>query len=86
MRLASVAKGLPLEVEGIGDVRQCQVTRGGIDVGEVHPRNLELRNYPRAYVAGEALDVDAPCGGFNLHWAWASGILAGRRAAESALA
>ena len=32
---------------------------------------------------GEALDVDAPCGGYNLHWAWASGMLAGRAAAES---
>ena len=35
---------------------------------------------PGLYVVGEALDVDAPCGGYNLHWAWASGLLAGKSA------
>ena len=43
---------------------------------------MEALEVPGLYVVGEALDVDAPCGGYNLHWAWASGLLAGRSAAQ----
>lgn len=75
--LARALKGLALEVRGIGEVRQCQVTRGGFAVEAFDARTMEARAVPGLHVVGEALDVDAPCGGFNLHWAWASGILAG---------
>lgn len=84
--LARTLKGLPLTVEGIADPAQCQVTRGGIGVGAVEGRTLAVQGYPTVFAAGEALDVDGPCGGFNLHWAWASGMLAGIGAAEGALA
>lgn len=67
---------------GLGDVRQCQVHRGGVSVRAVDDRTCEVRRVPGLYVVGEALDVDAACGGFNLHWAWASGLLAGWSAAE----
>lgn len=79
--LARVLKGLRLPVTGLGDVRQCQVHRGGVEVGAVSTCSCELRAVPGMYVVGEALDVDAPCGGYNLHWAWASGLLAGWSAA-----
>lgn len=79
--LARALKAFPLEVRGMGDDRQCQVRRGGADVAAFDPRTLEARAVPGLHVVGEALDVDAPCGGCNLHWAWASGILAGRAAA-----
>ncbi len=81
--LARALKGLALEVSGIGDARQCQVVRGGFDVEAFDPRTCAARAVPGLHVVGEALDVDAPCGGYNLHWAWASGMLAGRAAAES---
>lgn len=84
--LARALKEFPLEVTGIGDERQCQVHRGGVDVAGVDPRTCELRAVPGAYVVGEALDVDAPCGGYNLHWAWSSGLLAGYSAARTLLA
>ena len=80
--LAEALKAFPLSVEGIGDERQCQVRRGGADVAAFDPRTLEARAVPGLHVVGEALDVDAPCGGYNLHWAWASGILAGRSVAR----
>ena len=82
--LAALAKALTsfsVTVDGIGDFRQCQVWRGGFDVGGFFPHTLEARRDPGLFVVGEALDVDGPCGGFNLHWAWATGILAGRAAA-----
>lgn len=81
--LAAALKAFPLEVRDIGDERQCQVRRGGADVAAFDPHTLEARTVPGLHVVGEALDVDAPCGGYNLHWAWASGILAGRHAAEA---
>ncbi|WP_241156636.1 MULTISPECIES: aminoacetone oxidase family FAD-binding enzyme [unclassified Adlercreutzia] len=81
--LARALKRFALVVEGPGDERQCQVTRGGFDVAGFDMRTLEARAVPGLYVAGEALDVDAPCGGYNLHWAWASGLLAGRSAARA---
>ena len=72
----------PLTVEGIGDERQCQVLRGGLAIGAFDPRTMESRLDAGLFAAGEALDVDAPCGGYNLHWAWASGLLAGATAAR----
>ena len=80
--LAAALKGLALEVRGVGEPRQCQVRRGGFAVEAFDPRSCASRTMPGLHVVGEALDVDAPCGGYNLHWAWASGMLAGRAAAE----
>lgn len=80
--LARACKELGFEVRGIGDAAQCQVHRGGVDVAQVSPRTLQLSVEPSVRVVGEALDVDAPCGGYNLHWAWASGLLAARSAVE----
>ena len=72
----------PLTVEGIGDERQCQVLRGGFAVEAFDPHTMESRLDAGLFAAGEALDVDAPCGGYNLHWAWASGLVAGAAAAR----
>ncbi|MDE8702869.1 FAD-dependent oxidoreductase [Adlercreutzia equolifaciens] len=79
--VAAVLKGLRLPVTGIGDERQCQVHRGGVAVEALDAATGRVRAVPGLFVAGEAADVDAPCGGYNLHWAWASGLLAGRGAA-----
>ena len=48
----------------------AQVTQGGIDTNEV-TETLESKLHPGLYFAGEVLDVDGDCGGYNLHWAWA---------------
>lgn len=81
--LAYALGHLELVVEGTGDARQCQVTRGGLSVDGFDPETMEARALPGLLAAGEALDVDAPCGGYNLHWAWSSGLLAGASAACS---
>lgn len=80
--LAAALSGLSFTIAGIGDARQCQVRRGGYDVAAFDPRTMRAHAQPRLYVVGEALDIDAPCGGYNLHWAWASGMLAGMSAVE----
>lgn len=61
-----------------------QVCVGGISVEQVSTNTLEAYNIPGLFIAGEALDIDAQCGGFNLSWAWKSGMVAGLTAAKSA--
>ncbi|TDB37828.1 MAG: aminoacetone oxidase family FAD-binding enzyme [Actinobacteria bacterium] len=82
--LASLLKDFRLAVTGRGDASQAQVTRGGAPVAEFDPRTLASRIAPGVFAAGEVLDVDGRCGGFNLHWAWASGIVAGQSAVHFA--
>lgn len=82
--LSAMVSAFPLEVQGMGDPVQCQVRRGGIDVASVSDLDLRMDGAAGLFCAGEALDVDGPCGGYNLHWAWASGLVAGRAAAEFA--
>lgn len=84
--LARLLTQFRLTVEGIGDERQCQVRRGGYAVSAFDARTMEARAVPGLFAAGETLDVDAPCGGYNLHWAWASGLLAGKNAAAAGFA
>ena len=71
-------------MSGCGDALLSQVMRGGADLREFTDQ-LESRIIPGLYAAGEILDIDGKCGGYNLHFAWGSGILAGRSAAESLL-
>lgn len=54
----------------------AQVTSGGVDVGEVDPDTMESKLVPGLYFAGEVLDVDGYCGGYNLSWAFMSAMLA----------
>lgn len=78
-------RAFPLTVRGIGDERLCQVKRGGIAVGAIDPACMAVKSAPGLFATGEALDVDGPCGGYNLHWAWISGIIAGCAAVESSI-
>jgi predicted Rossmann fold flavoprotein len=83
-RLAQALKDYRLTVTAGADGRQAQVTRGGWAAKGFDPVTLGSRTYSGLYAAGECLDVDGPCGGFNLHWAWASGLVAGQSAARFA--
>ena len=59
-------------------------TSGGVSLKQVRPDTLEGRLAPRLFFAGEILDLDGPTGGWNLHWAFCSGHLAGSAAAATA--
>lgn len=78
LKLMAALKDFRAEVTGPGDVEHAQVQRGGFAVDGFDAETFEANAMPGLYVVGEALDVDAPCGGFNLHWAFASGLMAGR--------
>lgn len=57
-----------------------QVTAGGIDTREINPETLESKSIKNLFFAGEIIDVDGDCGGFNLQWAWSSGFVAAKSA------
>lgn len=59
----------------------AQVTAGGINTQEIDPESMESKIVPGLFFAGEIIDIDGMCGGFNLQWAWSSGFVAGRQAA-----
>ena len=80
---ARLLKHLNFPIAGTRGFDRAQTTAGGIFVSEVEPDTLRSRVAEDLYLAGEILDVDGPCGGFNLAWAWASGYLAGSAAARS---
>ena len=70
----SVKDGLSFE--------QAQVCSGGVDTSEVDSHTMESRLHKGLYFAGELLDIDGTCGGYNLQWAWSSGAAAGIHAAK----
>lgn len=84
-RLAGLLKDFRLNVTGMGDANQSQVTRGGASVDGFDPNTMASCHLDGLFAAGEVLDIDGRSGGFNLHWAWASGIVAGEAAARAAV-
>ena len=75
--LIGVCKGWKLEVLQAHGFEAAQVCSGGVDFSDIDPSTMEVKKFPGLYVAGELADVDGPCGGFNLQWAWTSGAIAG---------
>lgn len=84
LQLADCARMLsafPLPITGVSGFDHAQVAAGGIDCRDVRPDTMESTLHPGLFLTGELLNVDGDCGGHNLLFAWASGILAGRAAA-----
>lgn len=69
-----------LTATGTNSFEQAQVCAGGVSLEEVD-ENLQSLKTPGIYFAGEILDVDGKCGGYNLQWAWTSGRITGESAA-----
>ena len=81
-RTLEMARDLRFIVSGPAEPERAQVTRGGLLTGQFDPATLEAHELPGLFACGEALNVDGACGGFNLAWAWKSGLVAGRAAAR----
>jgi hypothetical protein len=81
-KLYGTMKAWSFEVYDTNSFKSAQVTAGGVDTKEVSAATLESKLVPNLYFAGEVLDVDGDCGGFNLQWAWASGYTAAMSAAK----
>ncbi|MCI0498547.1 MAG: NAD(P)/FAD-dependent oxidoreductase [Planctomycetales bacterium] len=81
-RLAGLLKAMPLTVVRCGDLEKATVTRGGVCRGEINFKTMGSRLCEGLYFAGEVIDADGPCGGYNLQIAFSTGALAGLHAAE----
>lgn len=75
--IADKIKMWKFPVTGTMSWNNAQVTAGGIRTSEVNPSTMESKKQKGLFFAGEILDIDGDCGGYNLQWAWSSGYLAG---------
>lgn len=83
-RIERLYRHFTVQVVSTGGFQKAQVTAGGIPAEEL-TGNLESKHVPGLYFAGEMIDIDGICGGYNLQWAWTSGTIAGLAAAGKPL-
>lgn len=81
-KIVSVIKSFRFSVKGLGNWNQSQVTKGGIKRSEIKD-TLESKVCSGLYFSGEILDIVGECGGYNLAWAWCSGVCAARNAVDA---
>lgn len=74
--LADILSGWMIPVTGAQGFDQAQVTAGGADMKDFDIRSMQSIKMPGLFAAGEVMDVDGDCGGFNLQWAWSSAMMA----------
>lgn len=73
--LADIMQNWTFPIRGTKSWPSAQVTAGGVDTAEIDP-TMASTKHPGLYFAGEVVDVDGRCGGYNLHWAWVSAAVA----------
>ncbi len=76
--LLKILAWTPLTITGNSGFKAAMITRGGVSLKEVDPKTLKSRIIEGLYFAGEILNIDGPCGGFNLQWAFSSGYIVGQ--------
>ena len=77
-KLISLLVWTPLTVNGHDGFRLAMITRGGISLKEINPKTMQSKIINGLYFCGEVMNLDGPCGGYNLQWSFASGYLAGK--------
>ena len=80
LQLMQQCKRFEIHISDVNPMENAQICAGGIDFGEISDQ-MESVLTPGLYFAGEIVDVDGFCGGYNLQWAWTSGYIAGMNAA-----
>lgn len=83
-KLAAIMKSFKMEIIGTNSFENAQVTAGGVSMDELNHNTMESKKVKHLYITGELADMDGTCGGYNLQWAWMTGMAAaakiGRRA------
>lgn len=80
-KVFSLLRKFEIQVKESNPFENAQVCAGGVSMGEV-TKTLESTLVSGLFFAGELLDIDGRCGGYNLQWAWTSGHIAGENAAK----
>lgn len=76
-RLIRLLVSTPLTINGHDGFKMAMITRGGVDLKEIDPYTMQSKKLQGLYFCGEVMNIDGPCGGYNLQWSFASGYLAG---------
>jgi len=76
-KLIQLLAWTPFTIIGHDGYEKAMITRGGISLKEIDPQSMQSKLIQNLYFAGEIVDIDGPCGGYNLQWAFSSGYLAG---------
>ncbi|QQY79461.1 NAD(P)/FAD-dependent oxidoreductase [Keratinibaculum paraultunense] len=77
MKLAEILTNWRFKISGSKSFKDAQVTAGGVNTDEIDSSTMESKLVDGLFFAGEIVDIDGDCGGFNLQWAWSSGYVAG---------
>ena len=75
--LVKILAKTPLHVVGHDGFEKAMITRGGVNLKDINPKSMQSRLIKGLYFCGEVVDLDGPCGGYNLQWSFSSGYLAG---------
>ncbi|MEA1955731.1 MAG: NAD(P)/FAD-dependent oxidoreductase [Campylobacterota bacterium] len=77
-KLLTLLASTPLTIIGSDGFKMAMITRGGINLKEINPKTMQSKIINGLYFCGEVINIDGPCGGYNLQWSFSSGCLAGQ--------
>ena len=77
-KLIQLLAWTPLTINGHDGFKLAMITRGGVSLKEIDPNTMQSKKIKGLYFCGEVMNLDGPCGGYNLQWSFASGFLAGK--------
>jgi len=77
-KLIKLLAWTPLTITGHEGFKMAMITRGGVDLREIEPKTMQSKIIDGLYFCGEIMNLDGPCGGYNLQWSFSSGFLAGK--------
>jgi predicted Rossmann fold flavoprotein len=77
-KVIQLLKKLPVPIVATKPIDEATITNGGVSTAGIDPTTMQSKVCPGLFFAGETIDVDGPCGGYNLQIAWSTGALAGR--------
>ena len=77
-KIIRLLKKLSLSITATKPIDEATITRGGVSTAEIDPKTMQSKICPGLFFAGEVIDADGPCGGYNLQICWSTGALAGK--------
>lgn len=77
-KLVKTLAWTPFTITGHDGYRNAMITRGGVNLKEIDPKTMQSKLTKGLYFCGEIVNIDGPCGGYNLQWSFSSGYLAGK--------
>jgi len=77
-KLIKLLAWTPLTVNAHDGFKMAMITRGGVNLKEINPKTMQSKIVKGLYFCGEIINLDGPCGGYNLQWTFSSGVLAGK--------